>query len=429
MAAVYYMAFAAVYARLAGGLDARWVPLATAATWVAAEFGRARLLSALDFLVSNPWGLLGYSQVGYDGVVQIASVTGVYGVSFAIVAVDAALVELGFAAARNHTATGRAAQGAALAALPLTAILLYGHWTLRRAPPAEPRPGAVSATIVQGNVGLDRRWNAEFYGRNLEVYLRATRDALASHPGGIVFWPESALTFFLELEPDYQRAIARVLSAGDAELIAGGPRREGAGDQLSHYNAVFLIDPAGRTQGRYDKQQLVPFSEYAPLADISLLRRSFGQVSTFLHGGPTAPLPTRAGQAGILVCNEAMLPELAAARVREGAAYLVNPSNDTWIPSRRFADHLFDIVRLRAVEQRRFLVRASTSGPSAIVDPWGRVQVRSDPFSQAVVSGWIRPAQERSLYSRLGDAFACLCTGSVVLALVAARGSREAATR
>jgi apolipoprotein N-acyltransferase len=130
----------------------------------------------------------------------------------------------------------------------------------------------------------------------------------------------------------------------------------------------------------------------------------------------------------VLLCNEAMIPELASARVRDGAAYLVNPSNDTWIPSRRFADHLFDIVRLRAVEQRRFLVRASTSGPSAIVDPFGRVQARSEPFSQAVVTGWIRPERERSLYSRLGDAFACLCAASVPLALVAARGSR-AATR
>ena len=426
MAAVYYMAFAAVYRRFAGGLDARWVPLATAAAWVAAELGRARLLGALDFLVSNPWGLLGYSQVGYQRVVQIASVTGVYGVSFAIVALDAALVELGFARARGRAATRRAAQGAALAALPLAGILVFGHWTLRSAPPDEPGPRAVSVSIVQGNVSLDRRWNAEFYGRNLEVYLRATRDALAAHPGGIVFWPESALTFFLEQEPDYARAIARVLNAGDAELIAGGPRREGAGDELRHYNTVFLIDPAGRTQARYDKQQLVPFSEYLPLENVQLLRRSFGQVSTFQHGGPTAPLPTRAGRAGILVCNEAMLPELAAARVREGAAYLVNPSNDTWIPSRRFADHLFDIVRLRAVEQRRFLVRASTSGPSAIVDPWGRVQVRSEPFSQAVVNGWIRPAHERSLYSRLGDAFACLCAVSVPLALVAARGSRDA---
>ncbi len=428
MAALYYMAFAAVYRRLTNKLDARILPLATAATWVAAELGRARLLGALDFFVSNPWGLLGYSQVGYEPIVQIASVTGVYGVSFAIVAINAALVELGFALARGGASLRRTAQGAVLAALPLVAILGFGHWALRSAPPVESRLAAVSATIIQGNVSLDRRWNAEFYGRNLEVYLRATRDALAARPGGIVFWPESALTFFLEQEPDYARAIAYVLNASDTELIVGGPRREGAGDGPRHFNSVFLIDPAGRTQARYDKQQLVPFSEYLPLATTGLLRRSFGQVSTFTPGGATPPLPTRAGPAGVLLCNEAMIPELASDRVRDGAAYLVNPSNDTWIPSRRFADHLFDIVRLRAVEQRRFLVRASTSGPSAIVDPFGRVQARSEPFSQAVVTGWIRPERERSLYARLGDAFACLCAISVPLAFVAARGSR-AATR
>jgi len=185
---------------------------------------------------------------------------------------------------------------------------------------------------------------------------------------------------------------------------------------------VFVVDAAGLAPLLYDKQALVPFSEFLPLGRLDFVRRSFGDVRFFEPGGPAAPLATRAGPAGVLLCNEAMLSELAAARARDGAAYLAVLSNDSWIPSRRFADHLFDIVRMRAVEQRRWLVRASTSGPSAVVDPWGRVQVRSAIFEPDVVTGWIRPREDQTPYARLGDAFAFACTGVAALACWRARG-------
>jgi apolipoprotein N-acyltransferase len=95
---------------------------------------------------------------------------------------------------------------------------------------------------------------------------------------------------------------------------------------------------------------------------------------------------------------------VVARRVAEGATVLVNPSNDTWIPEPRFAELQLDIVRLRAVEQRRWLVRASTSGPSALVDPWGRVVVRTGVDERATLAGTIRPREGRTVYARLGDA-------------------------
>jgi apolipoprotein N-acyltransferase len=275
--------------------------------------------------------------------------------------------------------------------------------------------------VVQGNVSLGTRWRSEFYGRNLDVYLEGTWEALSKRPGAVVFWPEAALTFLLEEEPDYARAIARVLAAGDAELVAGGVRNGGSAEAPRYFNTIFAIDPAGVVRARYDKQVLVPFTEYFPLRRIDLLRRSFERVRVFAHGGPAALLPTRAGPAGVLTCNEAMQSELAAERVHAGARLLVNPSNDTWVPQRVFADHLFDLVALRAVEQRRFLVRASTSGPSAIVDPWGRVQARSEPFARAVVQGWVVPRSELTPYARVGDAFALACVAAVPLALWRAR--------
>jgi apolipoprotein N-acyltransferase len=169
---------------------------------------------------------------------------------------------------------------------------------------------------------------------------------------------------------------------------------------------------------------LVPFSEFVPFAGLDLSRRSFGPVRFFSRGGPTPPLPTRAGPAGILVCNEAMLPEVARERVREGAAYLVNPSNDSWVERPRWARLMFDLVRLRAVEEPRWLVRASTSGPSAIVDPWGRVRAESRLFSQGLVLGGIHPRREPSVYGRVGDLFALGCAAAVGLRLLLPRRGR-----
>jgi apolipoprotein N-acyltransferase len=421
MAAVFYMAFAAVYVRLAARLDPRWLPLAVAAAWVAAELGRGRLLTAATF-VSLPWGLIGYTQVGVDPVVQVASWTGVYGVSFAIAAANAALAQLALARRDGGAARRRTLGGAALGALPALLVATLGAASLRAAPSA---PGSTEVVVVQGDVSLGTRWRSEFYGENLGVYLRATRRALAERPAALVVWPEAALTFFLLEEPAYLDAIARELAARDAELLVGGPR-DGGGPAPAFFNSFFLVGRDGRVAAHYDKEVLVPFTEYFPLGGVDFLRRRFERVRVFAHGPPTPPLPTRAGPAGVLTCNEGMMAELAAERVREGAAFLVNPSNDTWAADLRFAEHLFDIVRLRAVEQRRWLVRASTSGPSAIVDPWGRVRARSEPFEPAVVRGRIAPERQITVYARVGDLFAGLCAASLLPWLWLARPPRGA---
>jgi apolipoprotein N-acyltransferase len=236
------------------------------------------------------------------------------------------------------------------------------------------------------------------------------------------------MTFFLEEEPAYQRAIRRFLASGGAQLIAGGPHAVRS-ESPRFLNSIYLLSDEGVILGRYDKQYLLPFAEYSPLAQLELPRGLFGPVREFSAGESTQPLPTRAGLAGIVTCNEAMFPEIVAQRVAKGAAYLVNPSNDTWIPHRKFAAQQFDIISLRAIEQRRYLVRVSTSGPSAIVDSWGRVLVRTEPFTRDLILGSIRPMTTHSVYGRVGDVFAAVCAAAVLIALLISiprdRGLRE----
>jgi apolipoprotein N-acyltransferase len=420
MAGLQYMGFAAVYRALGRRFAARpdrWLgaapPLVTAAAWVTAEAARAKLLSG------NPWALAGYSQVGVAPLVQIAELTGVYGVSFALVAVNAALAELWLG--RRQPERGPASRGLALALIVVAGTMLWGVVRLRAlAPQAE---ASDSLVVVQGNLDLGSAWAPEFYGRNLQVYLGLTHQALAAEPAALVVWPENAMSFFLEDEPQYRRAIARVLGStgvpAGVALLAGGPRVAEPG-AARYQNAAFLLAPDGEISAVYEKEHLLPFAEYFPLASLASLQRRFGRVREFVAGARTAPLPTPIGRAGIVVCNEAFFPEVTARRVRDGAEVLVNLANDGWLDDAKFSAIALDMVTLRAVETRRWVVRASTSGPSGVIDPLGRVREQSAQASRAVLRGAVRPRDELTVYVRLGDAFAWGCVVVVLVALAVA---------
>lgn len=417
-AAPQYLLFALAYHALTRRRVGPWLPLLTAAAWVAAELGR------IWIFVRNPWGVVGYSQMDVLPMIQIASVTGVYGISFAVVAVNAALADVLWAALRGGPAPFLR-RSVALAAGPALGVLAFGLVSLADARREDRQPEiGTPVALIQADLPLGSRWRADLYGENLDAYLRLTQTA-AEGGAQIAFWPEAAMTFFLEQEPVYRDGLARFVAARDLELVAGGPRAatDAASGRELHFNSVYLLGRDGAIRGRYDKQELLPFMEYFPLG-VDLLRRRFGRVRDFTAGEETPLLPTRAGLAGVLNCNEALWPELAAERVAQGATFLVNPSHDAWIPRLQFARQQLDMVRLRAVEQRRDLVRASSVGPSAIVDPWGRLRVQSEPFAQAVLTGTVRAREGRTFYGRFGDAFGFACLAAVLVVLVANRASR-----
>ena len=419
MAAPYYLAFAWAYRALAGRYAAA-LPLLAAAAWVTAELGRGRLFTGTAFFIGNPWGLLGYSHADVLPLAQVAALGGIYAVTFAIVCVNAAVAGVAWAALRREPLRP-ALLGLGIAIAPALLGLGYGRLVLRDAPRLTAEE-AITVTVAQGNVAIGSRWRADAYGENLDVYLRLTEAAAERDAPRIAFWPEAAMTFFLEDEPLYRRTIAGLLDRHDLELVTGGPRTRPE-EPPAFWNSVFVVDRKGEITDRYDKEYLVPFAEYFPLR-IDVLRRRFGRIRTFEAGDSAEPLATRAGAAGVLVCNEAMLPEVARARVEQGAEYLLNPSNDTWISAPKYAEQQLDIALVRAIEQRRWLVRASTSGPSALVDPWGRIKARTSPSERAVVVGEIAPRAGRTPYARYGDAFALGCLGLVAVALVSGRRTR-----
>jgi apolipoprotein N-acyltransferase len=416
-----YLAFAA-WRRYCRGAPSVCAPLLVAAGWVAAEFARGRLVSG------NPWALLGYSQTGVLPLMQVAEVTGIYGVSFVAAAANAALAQL-WGTRRDAPKRRAALAGMALTAVTAALIAAYGAARLRTGPPGteEPAiPAPVGVAVVQGNFRVGAQWRPEVAPRQLAVYLDLTRTAVQAHHPALVVWPESAMTFFVAQEPRRRQAIGRVIAAAGSELVAGGPRVS-AGSPPSIHNAAFLLDSTGAIRAWYDKERLLPFGEYFPLRSVALLRRHFGPVREFAAGDPTPPLPTAAGRAGVAICNEAMFPELLRARVRAGAEVLLTLTNDTWLGSVQFARMHADVARWRAVEQRRFLVRASTSGPSVIVDPWGRVLEESPLGTATVLAGTVTPRSGLTVYGRVGDAFAWACVAVAFAAAVPVGPGRRGA--
>jgi apolipoprotein N-acyltransferase len=423
MAGPYYIAFAFAYRVLARHF-ALSLPLLTAAAWVAIELGRGRLFTDSPFFIGNPWGLLGYSQVPQLALMQLASVTGIYGIGFCVVAPNVALAELVLEArSAGSRRWGPKLAALAVASLPALAAAAWGRARLDAAPLLEHDARAVPIAVVQGNVDVGSRWRSDLYGKHLGVYLDLTERAAREYAPALVVWPEAAMTFFFEDEPLYRRLIATAQRRHRLELIVGGPRAEGPPEAPRYFNSIWSLAPDGSIAGRYDKQYLVPFAEYFPLR-IDLLRRSFGRVRVFERGAAAAPLPTRAGPAAVLICNEAMLPEVVARRVAQGAALLVNPSNDSWIDDPIYTEQQMHIALVRAIEQRRFLVRASTGGPSAVIDPWGRTLARTPSGIAAVLVARVMPQDVQTLYARVGDLFAALCLA--VAATATGRASRAA---
>lgn len=408
MIAVYFAAFGA-YCSLASRRLAWTWPLAVAAGWVAAEFACSRMLTG------NPWGLVGYTQAGlrpseYSGygalalrIVQSADLGGVYLTSFVIVAANAALAQLW----QTRLFKDRSATKTCILAVSLIlAAGGYGHWRLGH----RFTDSASEVAIVQGNVDLGYRWRPSLYGKNLATYLDLTRTVLRDSDVALVFWPENAMTFFVDRRPDFRWTIAEVTEPAGVQLVAGGPRyAEHQQRPTSYYNSAFVLAPNGEVIATYDKQHLLPFAEYFPFGSLELLRRSFGRVSEISPGPRMAPLPTVAGQAAVTICNEVMFARIVRQRMLDGGGYLLNLANDGWMRSREFAEHQLALATLRSIEQRRFLIRTSTSGPSAIVDAHGRVTARTEPFERATLTARLAVGHSQSVYARFGDIFAWVC--------------------
>lgn len=362
--------------------------LLSPAVWVATEVGRTVVLGGF------PWELLGYSQTAVLPVAQLASITGVYGISALLVFASAALV----VAALERSLAGWTSVGVAVALIAGTAW--WGSSRLARS--TLTRVGTpLTVGLVQGNVAQDEKWDPALENHILAKYLRMSDEAV--HKGAeLVLWPESATPFYFE---ESVRGLDIRQFARDRRvwLLFGSDQFQRSVPPVS-YNAAFMVRPDGTTAGVYRKVHLVPFGEYVPMRRALFFAAPLVEaVSDFAPGDAAVVLPFRGTRISTAICYEVVYPELVRKTVRLGSSLLTTITNDAWFGRSPAPHQHFEMAAMRAIEEGRYLARAANTGISGFVDPYGRVLAVSDLFTDRVMVGHVRLIEEQTFYARAGD--------------------------
>ena len=390
---LYLAIFPALFAAALADLVTRYGPRAVflaPAVWVATELGRMYLFTGF------PWTLVGYSQMGVITIAQTASVVGVLGVSALVLLLNAATAYALIAGPRLRIAP------IAATALIWVAAAGFGAWRLADA--ALLTAGVpLRVAALQGNVAQEDKWDPRSANAIVDTYLDQTREAV-ERGASLVVWPEAATPYPLDRDPRAEdiRAVAR--RRGVHLLIGTTEESLDERDAVRYYNAAYMLDGVGATAAVYRKQHLVPFGEYVPLRDMLFFVAPLVEaVGGFTPGASATTLPMGGQSVSTAICYEIIYPALVREQVLAGSQLLTTVTNDAWYGQSSAPHQHFQQAAMRAIEQGRFLVRAANTGISGIVDPYGRVLVRSALFQPAVLAGEVRLLDGLTIYARMGD--------------------------
>lgn len=362
-----------------------------------------------------PWLSLGSAFAPWPEAIQAAAFVGVYGLSLVAAACAVWLT-------RAVTEGSDTLKPLLAATLVLAGLAFWGMHQVD-APLAESGPPA-RVGIVQGNIDQSLKWEPRFQNATVRRYVRLSSREAVLHDPDLLVWPETALPFYFQEAGEFSQAVRRFADEEDTALLLGSPgyARGDAPGSYSLYNRAFLVGDQGEVRGYYDKERLVPFGEYVPLGEyLTFLSKLTEGVGDFEPGADTAPLQTGNLALGVLICYESIFPDLAQKRVEQGANVLVNISNDAWFGRSAGPWQHLHLSLLRAVEQGRYLVRATNTGISVFADPRGRVLVQSGMFTPATLHWQIRTMNQETVYHAIhGLLFPAWGVLALLLALRAA---------
>ena len=356
-----------------------------AAAWVALEYLRTYLFSGF------PWTLLADSQVNVLPLIQIASITGVYGVSFLIV-----WFNLAVAAFRPKPLF--------LSMMAVVLTCLFGYSRLK-SHAEESGTQAIRVALLQGSIDQYKKWDKSYIDEIEKTYESLVTQASRSKPDMII-WPETSVPGYLLQEAPLREWLLNMVRKSGVNHLVGVPVIH---NEMA-YNSAFSISHEGILEGEYAKHHLVPFGEVVPWSRfLGRFVRVLNDLGGFAAGTESPVLRVAGVPVGVNICYEAIFPNLVRQSVRQGSQVIANLTNDGWYmktaaPYQHWAPNVF-----RAVENGRWLIRADNTGISGIIDPSGRIQAASSIFQPAVIEGTIHARTGLTFYSRLGDIFAWIC--------------------
>ena len=383
---------------------------------VAFEFVRAHLPE-----ISFPWNLLGYPAAANLGLVQVATITGIYGLSFLVASFNALLA---WASASSTLTPGRRIAYAAAATAVLLSVALAG-------PRLVPKPQAHHyARAVQLNFPEVASYPADWFqaqAADLEEIARISLAPSAEKPD-LLTWPETPAPFSFQ-DSQFAKIASTLAIRFGHPFLAGAiewkppvdPSDVAPHSSLLPYNSALLFDSQGQRVFVYDKVHLVPFGEYEPFPLIHRVVTSVSSEVGGFHKGNKYVVGQlwRGNTFGVFICYEAIFPGEVRRFAAGGAQLLINISNDGWFGRSAAAEQHLRIARVRAVENRRWLLRSTNNGFTVSVDPYGRIFQPLPPDVRAAADLPYDFRTDETLYTRFGDWFAWLCV-LVSVILVAA---------
>ena len=417
-----FPAFGFGLARLIWSKDGSRV-IALAASLTASEWLRGHVLTGF------PWNAFGYALTNPLALAQVASLIGLWGLTFLSVAIFASPAVLIDGNSRGR----RPWVAPVVALLVLVAMGIFGAVRLGLQPTTT--VANVKLRIMQPNLQQDVRFNYAAKAEVMRKYLTLSDRASGPQSTGvrdasILIWPESAFPFFLTREADALAQIDDLLSKGTI-LITGSVRAPDLppGTRITRaYNSIYAIDHDGTVLSIYDKLHLVPFGEFLPFQD-GMEELGFVQLTKvqggFIPGtGRRAMEIPNAPRALPLICYEAIFPDEVAAR-GERPGWIINLTNDGWFGISTGPYQHLQQARLRAIEQGLPVVRAANTGISAVIDPMGRIVARLGLGVEGVLDSSLPAAIAPTIYARSGDIPTAMIVAAALILVIRRRVAKR----
>ncbi len=379
--------------------------------WVGLEFLRSTLLTGF------PWGLTGYPLSEFPLFLQMADLFGIWGMSFVVFMFNYCLYFL-FRGLSNFTCKSRGfVLQVILFGLSLLLIPLYGYlckqgWERLL---AQKREG-LRVSILQGNIPQEIK-EAKEIEISLKTYQTLTLNALREWPN-LIFYPETALPFYFPYDREPTLKFLNFLNTLKLKtsqvnfnrfaLIFGTFRVSFTEEIPKVYNSL-LVWKDENVEDLYDKEKLVPFGEYVPLAKYFPFLKRISVVSDIIKPGMSKNLNISFSEERLqivpLICFESAFPQILVKRLQKGGELIFIATNDAWFGKTSAPYQHFQMAVVRAVEGRRFTLQAANTGISGVIDPLGRVLIKSDLEREEIISGEVKPLQEKTFFISYGYLF------------------------
>lgn len=380
--------------------------------WVTIEFIRSYALTGF------PWSSIGYSQFGFLTAIQVSDITGIYGVSFLVLAVNGALADIFILRRRRSSMPLFASYHTIIGYIVLSALFIssfaYGYWRIH-----QNRHGSdLRVSIVQGNIEQDKKWDAAYQSEVINTYKELTLKAFVYSPS-LIIWPETSLPFYFGTDTGMTEDLLNFKRQIGADLLLGTvilKERPSANSPARLSNSAVLLDNDGKPTYIYDKIHLVPFGEYVPLRRVLFfVDKLVAGIGDYTPGEALLKANTPYGSFATFICYEIIFPGLVRKFYSKDGDFIVTITNDAWFGKTAGPEQHFSMAVFRAIENRKPVVRAANTGISGFIDSNGKILLRTVFFERTTETAHIKTDQSRSFYSRYGDIFSYVC---IVLTLL-----------